>query len=156
MFDDLEERRSRTSASSRAQVIHNDFNPKNILVNPLDAACVAGIIDFGDVVRSARVVDLGVTIARHMQPRDAMAAAGRIIAGYHAPTFPLQDAEVDLLYPVARARLAMRAVIGSWRLKRSNIPVDPAQIDDALELLALLSHLGAAETTRQLRAHAAA
>ncbi len=38
-------------AGLRHQVIHNDLNLHNVLVDPKDGARVAGVIDFGDMVR---------------------------------------------------------------------------------------------------------
>jgi hydroxylysine kinase len=40
------------------QMIHNDFNPGNVLVDPEGSEFVVGILDFGDVVYSLRIADL--------------------------------------------------------------------------------------------------
>ncbi|MEQ1735977.1 MAG: phosphotransferase, partial [Rhodoglobus sp.] len=45
------------------QVIHNDFHPGNVLVDPELPAYVVGILDFGDVLYSARIVDVAVSMA---------------------------------------------------------------------------------------------
>jgi Ser/Thr protein kinase RdoA (MazF antagonist) len=135
------------------QVIHNDFNPKNILFDSVAGPNIVGVIDFGDVVTAPRVVDLGVTIARHMDSGEPMQAPRFIIEGYRSVA-PLTRAEVDSLYLIVRARLAMRAVIGSWRLHQRDGRGDAAQIDDALELLGLLHEIGATEATERWRAQA--
>jgi len=137
------------------QVIHNDFNPKNILFDSVAGPHIVGVIDFGDVVTAPRVVDLGITIARHMDSSELMHAPRFIIEGYRSVA-PLTRNEVDSLYLIVRARLAMRAVIGSWRLNQCDGRGDAAQIDDALDLLELLHEVGAAEATERWRTQAGA
>jgi len=75
------------------------------------------------------------------------------IEGYRSVA-PLTRSEVDSLYLIVRARLAMRAVIGSWRLNQCDGRGDAAQIDDALDLLELLHEVGAAEATERWRTQA--
>ena len=140
-------------ASLPAQVIHNDFNPKNILFEAAEPKAIAGIIDFGDVVHGARATDLGVTVSRHLEAGDAMRAPEFIIRGYCALA-PISRAEAECLFTVVRARLAMRTAIGSWRLHQRDGRGDLAQIEDALTLLAELRDIGAAAATRAWRAHA--
>ena len=50
------------------QVIHNDFNPGNVLVDPDADEFVVGILDFGDVTHSLRVADLAVALAYQVSP----------------------------------------------------------------------------------------
>ena len=57
------------------QVIHNDANEHNVLV--ADDGTVAGLIDFGDVVWSARVCGLAVAGAYAMQGQRRPGARGR-------------------------------------------------------------------------------
>ena len=45
------------------QPLHNDLNPHNIVVDSANNERIAGIIDFGDMTSTARVVDLAVTAA---------------------------------------------------------------------------------------------
>lgn len=135
------------------QVIHNDFNPKNILFESVAGPHIVGVIDFGDVVTAPRIVDLGVTIARHMDSSEPMQAPRCIIEGY-CSVAPLKRAEIDILYLIVRARLAMRAVIGSWRLHQRDGRGDTTQIDDALDLLGLLDEVGATKATELWRTQA--
>jgi hydroxylysine kinase len=130
------------------QVIHNDFNPKNVLFDSLEGARVVGIIDFGDVVHAARIVDLGVTIARHLEPDDPMRAPPQIVAGY-CDVVHLSHEELRMLPLIARTRLAMRAVIGSWRRSQDESRGDPIQIQGALALLDTLSRVATEDTARQ-------
>jgi hydroxylysine kinase len=46
-------------ASQRRQLVHNDFNPDNVLIRTGESL-VAGIIDFGDVTVTALVNDLAI------------------------------------------------------------------------------------------------
>ncbi len=102
----------------RHSIIHCDANDYNILAatDERGAPSIAGLIDFGDAVHSATIANLAVAIAYGMMnTRDPLSAAADIIAGYH-DAYPLEPAEIDLLYPLARTRLAMSATFsGRWR-----------------------------------------
>lgn len=131
-----------------AQVIHNDLNPKNVLFDPADSVRVAGIIDFGDVVHGARIIDLGVAVARHLEPDAPMRAPPHVVAGYSEVTTILPE-ELRVLPLIVRTRLAMRAVIASWRHQLDAKRGDPAQIRGALSLLEAMSAVGDEQATRQ-------
>ena len=93
------------------QVIHNDFHPGNLLVNSVSARFVVGILDFGDVVHTARICDLGVTLAYLIPEQgDVWGAAEHVIGGFES-ILPLLPAERDLLPDLLAARLVMRSVI---------------------------------------------
>ena len=47
----------------RRQVIHNDFNPHNVLADAVDDTRIAGVIDFGDMVHAPLVQDLATACA---------------------------------------------------------------------------------------------
>ncbi|MBW8011525.1 MAG: aminotransferase class III-fold pyridoxal phosphate-dependent enzyme [Chloroflexi bacterium] len=100
----------------RAQIVHNDFVPDNILVAENDPGRIVGIIDFGDLTHTLLIVDLATTSARmlvgHSEP---VGKAAEIITGYHE-LVPLEDAELSILYDLIAARLTMLAVIASWRV----------------------------------------
>jgi Ser/Thr protein kinase RdoA (MazF antagonist) len=96
------------------QVIHNDFNPHNILVDPASPSDIAGIIDFGDMVFAPRVNDLAVALAYHLATDDWQDLTGAILGGYGAVT-PLEAEEVRLLPVLVKARLAMTIIISEWR-----------------------------------------
>ena len=67
------------------QVIHNDANEHNVLV--ADDGAVTGLIDFGDVVWTARVCGLAVAGAYAMQGRpDPARAVVPVVRGYHEVT----------------------------------------------------------------------
>jgi len=103
--------------SMRQQVIHNDLNSDNVLVNESDTDAVAGILDFGDVVASALVADVGlamsyvVDVGRPQQ--DPWVNPYALASAFHAEQ-PLTDDEWALLPSLVRARLCQRLLLGSW------------------------------------------
>ena len=100
----------------RAQIVHNDLVPDNILVAQDDPGRIVGIIDFGDMTHTLLVNDLATTIAPticgHAHP---LQAAAEIIAAYHQ-TIPLEIPELGIIYDLIAARLTMLVVIASWRV----------------------------------------
>ena len=100
----------------RAQIIHNDLVPDNILIAENDPGHIVGIFDFGDMVHTLLINDLATTIAPMLRGHaDPVGTAVEIIAGYHE-TIPLEDAELRILYDLIAARLIMLNVIASWRV----------------------------------------
>lgn len=98
----------------RRQVIHNDFNPYNILVDAGNPACVTGVIDFGDMVEAPLVNDLAVALSYQVAQGDDLAPVLAMLAAYHAVQ-PLQSAELRCLPALIRGRLAMTITITEWR-----------------------------------------
>jgi hydroxylysine kinase len=101
-----------------AQLIHNDFNPHNILVDANDETSVVGVIDFGDMVRATRVQDLATAAAYHLcSGPSALAGAWDIVAAYHDGS-PLTAEEIEILPDLMGARLSLSIAISSWRAIR--------------------------------------
>jgi 4-aminobutyrate aminotransferase-like enzyme/Ser/Thr protein kinase RdoA (MazF antagonist) len=100
----------------RAQIVHNDLVPDNILVAENDPGRIVGIIDFGDMTHTLLINDLATTIAPMLCGHaDPVGAAAEIIAGYHE-MIPLEAAELNILYDLIAARMTMLNVIASWRV----------------------------------------
>lgn len=100
----------------RAQIIHNDLTPDNILVAENDPGCIVGIIDFGDMTYSPLIMDLATTIASMLRGHDdPLRVAADIVLGYHEIT-PLEESELRIVYDLIAARLVMLNVIASWRV----------------------------------------
>ena len=99
----------------RTQVVHNDWNDYNVVVAtdaPAEPA-VAGVVDFGDMVHSATVSDLAVAIAYAILDKtDPVGAAAAIVRGYHE-THPLTELELDVLFHLVRARLAISVTMAA-------------------------------------------
>ena len=98
----------------RAQWLHNDFNPSNLLVSASDMSRVQGIIDFGDMVYGPLVCDLAVACAYALDVSHALGSIGAIVAGFDRHT-PLREAEMVLLPQLIEARFAMTVLIAGWR-----------------------------------------
>lgn len=153
VFDDLQDSVLRALELLPKQVIHNDANPENVLLD--DEGDVSGIIDFGDMLRAPRVVDVA-TAASYLRTTagDPLEFIAPFVAGYHT-TSPLQKEELDLLYDLIRTRLAMTLSILYWRLSTRE-PGDPyrektlASEASAIEFLRRLSAMGREEATRRL------
>jgi hydroxylysine kinase len=104
-------------AAQRAQLVHNDFSPDNVLVSA-DGRRVSGIIDFGDVTVTALVNDVAIAATQQLSDdADLLAPALDLVCGYHA-TVPLTAAELGLLPDLILARIVARIVISEWRAER--------------------------------------
>ncbi|WP_196248662.1 phosphotransferase [Rhodococcoides fascians] len=134
------------------QVIHNDFNPDNVLV---DAQGAVGVLDFGDAVVAPRVIDLAVAASYHVESSesaDVLGTALDLIAGYHA-TSPLTEAEIGLLYELMKARILVAISIASWRAARfpDNDEYISRNTATSRRRLAVLDAADGQEITEQIR-----
>jgi hydroxylysine kinase len=102
----------------RAQVVHNDLNPHNVLVDPVAHDDIAGILDFGDMVHTALINDVAVGASYHMSGSgDPWDAVAQFVAAYHAIS-PLERHEVDLLFDLIATRFVLTVSITGWRAVR--------------------------------------
>jgi hydroxylysine kinase len=127
----------------RQQVIHNDLNDMNLLVDPRDEAVVTGVIDFGDLVRTALIADVATVaadqIAAERPPRDSIAD---IVIAYHDTT-PLLPGELAMLNPLIAGRILTDVLIPSWHRRRNPTgthyrDLDPAYVRERVQLAAEL------------------
>lgn len=103
--------------SLRRQVIHNDLNPGNVIFDP-DNGEVAGIIDFGDMIRSPLVVDVAVASAYLCKNDDAPFANVReFVRGYDTVS-PLLEEEFELLPQLIMIRTLTTVMISHWHASR--------------------------------------
>jgi len=110
VFDNVEARLPQLAALP-AQWIHNDLNSNNLLAAGPDAAELSGIIDFGDLIRAPRIVEVAiVTVHQIVAEADPVTAAGEVVAAY-AAVQPLTAPELALLPHLAATRLAMAVVL---------------------------------------------
>lgn len=98
----------------RTQVVHNDFNPHNVLVDAVDTDRVAGVLDFGDVVETALINDVAVAASYQFEGDDPLGRAADLVAAYHAVS-PLTPVEVDCLFDLITVRQVMSVAITEWR-----------------------------------------
>ncbi|GGE21286.1 aminotransferase [Aureimonas endophytica] len=100
------------------QVVHNDFGGDNILVDPDAPDRITGLIDFGDMVRTARVFDVAIGAAyQFLAGDDPLAGALDVLSGYAAARALTPD-EIALLPVAIETRMAMRVLIPEWRAER--------------------------------------
>jgi len=115
-FEDFQQIVEPQFATMRQQVIHSDVHPGNILVEESDPESVAGIFDFGDMLRAPPAVELGIAASYlRSDEADALAHVASFVAAYDRIS-PLEDVELDLLYYLVRTRLATTITMLHWRL----------------------------------------
>jgi len=100
----------------KTQVVHNDMNPENVLIDRPGGTRIAGVIDFGDMVRCPLVVDVAVA-ASYMRAFEGnpLARIAEFVGAYHAVT-PLELREIDLVFDLIRVRLATTVSVLHWRI----------------------------------------
>lgn len=117
----------------RHGVIHNDANDYNVLIA---GDRVAGLLDFGDLVYSATICELGIALAYAMlHEKSPLAAAEHVVRAYHRHN-PLTESEQRVLFPMIVARLSASVCYAAHNRARN--PDDPYQVvteADAWELL---------------------
>ena len=98
------------------QVIHGDISKSNTVASSADATSIHGVLDFGDLCKAPRVVELAVaaSYALDAETGDLQAALAGIVAAY-AAVLPLSEAESALIPDLIVARLVQRIVISEWR-----------------------------------------
>ena len=123
-LDEFEEFALPKFPNVRSQVIHNDFNPDNVLTDAADPDLVVGVIDFGDMLAAPLVADvaIGASYARP-QDGDPLALIAEFLSAYHRVT-PLTREETDILFELIKARLCASIAILYWRASFRD-PGDP-------------------------------
>ncbi len=100
---------------SRSQIIHHDTNLTNVLVDPDSPAQVTGLIDFGDMIHGPVIQDLAVAAAEVVRgDGNTLDNIAAVVSGYDK-VFPLEEAEIDLLYDLMVARHVLGLLVGVTR-----------------------------------------
>lgn len=133
VFDQFEEHVAPRVGYLDTQMIHGDFSPFNVVVDPAADDFVTGVIDFGDVVCSPILFELSVAVANQIgvDQNRPWASSSDIVRGYRSVR-ALPDDVVKLLAITGPARLLLRALIFGWRAT-----VDPQSRDYGLSHSAL-------------------
>jgi Ser/Thr protein kinase RdoA (MazF antagonist) len=121
------------------QVIHNDFNPGNVVVDVESAEYVTGILDFGDVIQSIRVADLAVALSYLMYPLGrSWAECTTFIEGFERRVL-LVDDERAVLRTLVMTRFVQRVLINDWLNEhdggRAAVPLYRARLLETLDIL---------------------
>lgn len=133
-------------------VIHNDANDYNVLVESSPTDHVSAVIDFGDVVHTARVCDPAIALAYVMLGHsDPFPYAKALLEGY-LQDLPLTPSELELLPTLITTRLAV-CILFSTAAKRER-PEDPyldVTVPRAWKLLELLAPLSDKEVSERIQ-----
>jgi 4-aminobutyrate aminotransferase-like enzyme/Ser/Thr protein kinase RdoA (MazF antagonist) len=103
--------------SLRRSVLYNDANDYNVVVSEAvsEPRHVTGFVDFGDMIEGPLVCDPAIAAAYAMLGKASpIAAAGDVITGYHE-ALPLTEPELDVVFPMACARLAASVCVAAAR-----------------------------------------
>ena len=97
------------------QVIHNDANDYNLL---LDAGGrVSGLLDFGDMVETFRVVEIGVAGAYALiGTPDPIETIAHLAAAYHAVN-PISETEAELIFDLVCTRYAVSMCMAAKQIR---------------------------------------
>ena len=131
-------------ATLRTRVIHNDFNPHNLLVDPTAPDHLTGIIDFGDMVHAPMVNDLAIACAYDVpETGHPLSNAAELISAYHAANH-LLPMEIDVLFDLIAVRQVVSVTVSAWRASlypdnRAYIQRNSAAAWHGLERFATLS-----------------
>lgn len=102
----------------RQQVIHNDLNHYNVVVDPKRPNRVSGVLDFGDMVKTALIIDVAVAASYLTALKDEpLDCVTDVVAAYHS-VFPLTRPEIMLIRDLVVARLITTICITNWRAAR--------------------------------------
>lgn len=107
-------------ARCRTQVLHNDFTRSNVVIDPAHPDEVAGIIDFGDAVRTAIAIDAATAVLNQLPERmqgDVFADARDLLRGY-LEIADLQPSELALIPHLVLARLTTRILLSTAMARR--------------------------------------
>ena len=114
----------------RAQIIHHDTNPSNILVDPDTPTRMTGLVDFGDTLHGPIALDAAVAaIEMATACTDMVDAAAAVLAGYDR-TMPLEAVEIDLIPDLMIARAALGLLIGVTRVENEITSTDDQDYHD--------------------------
>ncbi len=133
-------------------LVHHDVNTLNVVVGERGRPRrTTGILDFGDMLHTARVADLAILLAALTRTTDRpLRVAALLTAAYHGSVGLTED-EVDALYPLLVGRVAVVAATTA-RLAQEGSHGDPRhRTPDTTRQLARLLDLPAELATATLR-----
>ena len=97
------------------QVIHNDANDYNVLLD--HEGRVSGLLDFGDMVETWRVVEIAVAAAYALiGTADAVGTIAALAGAYHRAN-PISEAETALIFDLVRTRYAVSMCMAAKQIR---------------------------------------
>ncbi len=110
-FEQFEKHAVPVLPSLRKSLIHNDANNQNVVVN---GGKVTGIFDFGDVVYSALINELAVSISYTIvEQENPLQMAATFVKSYNK-ILKLTQKEIDILYYIIPALLCISVCHSSY------------------------------------------
>lgn len=105
-------------ATLRSQFVHNDFNARNVIVDPAEESRVVGIIDLGDSVHTALAADVAVgAVGQLAAPETAEDSIREFVRAY-CEVEPLSAEELTILPRLIAGRIVQNVVLTSWHRAR--------------------------------------
>jgi 4-aminobutyrate aminotransferase-like enzyme/Ser/Thr protein kinase RdoA (MazF antagonist) len=129
-------------SSLRKGVIYGDGNDYNIVVRKIWPVPEVSAIDFGDMHEGLIVSEPAIGAAYAILGKeDVLAAATEIVRGFHG-TYPLEENEIGLLFPLIATRLVISVVNSAYRKTAEDsdpyVTVSESSAWDALEELSAI------------------
>jgi Ser/Thr protein kinase RdoA (MazF antagonist) len=106
-------------ATLRSQFVHNDFNARNVIVDPTDESRVVGVIDFGDSVHTALVADVAVGVIGQLAAPETADESIREFVRSYCEVEPLSSEELAVLPRLIAGRIVHNVVMTSWHRARN-------------------------------------
>ena len=106
-------------ATLRTQFVHNDFNARNVIVDPAEESRVVGVIDFGDSVHTALAADVAVGAVGQLAAPDTAEESIREFVGAYCEVEPLDSEELAILPRLIAGRIVQNVVMTSWHRARN-------------------------------------
>lgn len=106
-------------ATLRTQFVHNDFNARNVIVDPAEESRVVGVIDFGDSVHTALAADVAVGAVGQLAAPDTADESMREFVGAYCEVEPLDSEELAILPRLIAGRIVQNVVMTSWHRARN-------------------------------------
>lgn len=101
------------------QFIHNDIHHHNLLVADRTSQEITGLIDFGDMMKVPRVVELAVAIAHQLYGVEDIGQAMQDMTVAFCEVMPLSAEELDVLPSLVAARLTSREIVVARRVAQT-------------------------------------
>jgi len=135
----------------RNQLVHQDAHGGNVMVDPANPTVPVALLDFGDMGYNSLVSEVAVAAEVFRgDEEDPVSTLIEVARGFDS-TFPLEEAEVDLLYDAFLLRLAIGAIVIGYRAMHDK-EESAHDVDDTYRIMMhRLSRGGRAEAVRRIR-----